>query len=104
MSETTLSNDLLNLLTNDQSYIFVPLEVLKQPFDGSLCYANRYWLIVQDHALIYCGKNKRSYSPQCNSLKETAEHLLKGVISRFQGWDCRVELIEYAFTKNKDYL
>lgn len=102
MPNKTLSNDVLKLLTTHDEYDFIPIDKIKQPFDGSICKENRFWYVVQDHVLIYIGKNKKSYSPHCNANKNVADHRFKQINEMFKGWDNRLELIEYAFVENKE--
>lgn len=102
MSEQLPTNNLLQILTNHDEYDYIPLESLQQPFDGSVCLKNRFWYIIHDHAMIYRGKSKKSYSPQCNSHKNIADHRLKQIEEIFKEWNCRIDLIEYAFVENKE--
>ena len=100
---TSLGNDLIQSMTGRYDYEFIPMSVaLEGKFNGAFCMTKRYWLTVQDHLVIYIGKKKDSYSPQCNM----NELVLKSWLSQekyFEGFDLKPEFLEYAYVDGHKY-
>lgn len=59
--------------------ILVPLEEVTIPKEGHEVLMNRWWVTINDKAVIYVGPDSCSYSPQCNSVKEITERIIKKI-------------------------
>lgn len=75
----------------------VPLDEIKTPRVGKICYGASYWSVTEDNCVLFY----RGHSPQCNNNEYCAESIRKKIHPT-----CRLEYIEMAFIDHncEDYI
>lgn len=75
----------------------VPLEKLKTPRGGAICYTDTWWIVTPDNCVLFF----RGFSPQCNSNEAVAKYLRERLHPT-----CTVEKIEVAYLDHNchDYM
>ena len=99
----TTSNDLMQTILGRKDYEFIPLEIATEgKFDGAFCITDHYWSVLNDHIVIYVGKKRGSYSPQCNSDIRVAERFNKEIFEK-SGFPHSAMFLPYAYIDGRGY-
>lgn len=69
----------------------VPLEKLKTPKAGRLCYGPSWWTVTDDNCVLFY----KRFSPQCNADRRCAESIRDRLYPGL-----RVEFVEMAFIEH----